>query len=142
MLGTIKNTLKWAVLSHNTTPQMSQVLRERAIEMLTAGIFTRVVARMFNVNLSTISHLQCCFREFSSTSNRPHHHSVTTPPQDLHIQLLHRRDRLRPANRTADETEEYFCLKKALLWGKTHSDCLGLAPKWVGLCPSCTPAQS
>jgi hypothetical protein len=24
---------------------------------------------------------------------------------------------------------------KALLWGKTHSDWLGLVPQWVGLCP-------
>ena len=45
-----------------------------------------------------------------------------------------------------------FC-NKAFLWGRTHSDWLGLAPqwmglaaKWVGLCPprpihGCTPAQ-
>jgi hypothetical protein len=36
-------------------PQMSQVLRERAIGMLTAGISTRTVAREFNFNFSTIS---------------------------------------------------------------------------------------
>jgi transposase len=32
---------------------MSQVLRECAIGMLTAGMSTRVVARQFNVNFST-----------------------------------------------------------------------------------------
>ena len=35
-----KATLKCAVLSRNTMPQMSQVLRERAIGMLTAGMST------------------------------------------------------------------------------------------------------
>ncbi len=36
--------------SHITMPQMSQVLRERAIGMLTAGMSTRAVARELNVN--------------------------------------------------------------------------------------------
>jgi hypothetical protein len=50
-------SLKCAVLSHNTMPQISQVLRERVIGMLTAGMSTRTVAREFNVNFSTINHL-------------------------------------------------------------------------------------
>ena len=45
------HSLKCAVLSHNTMPQMSQVLRERAIGMLTAGMSTRAVARELNVNV-------------------------------------------------------------------------------------------
>ena len=53
-------------------PQMSQVLRERAIGKLTAGMSTRAVSREFNVNFSTISRLQRRFREFGSTSNQPH----------------------------------------------------------------------
>ncbi len=86
-------------------PQMSQVLRERAIGMLTAGMSTRAVARGLNVHFSTISRLQRRFREFGSTSNRPHNRRPSaTPAQDLHIQHLHLQDRLRPATRTAAAT--------------------------------------
>ena len=49
-------------------PRMSQILRECEIGMLSAGISTRAVARELNVYFSTISHFQCCFRGFGSTS--------------------------------------------------------------------------
>ncbi len=87
-------------------PQMSQVLRERVIVMLTAGMSTRAVALELNVHFSTISRLQRHFRKFGSTSKRLHKRSprVTTPAQDLHIQHLHLQDRLRPDTRTAAAT--------------------------------------
>ncbi len=50
--------LKCAVLSHSTMPQMSQVLMERAIGILTAGMSTRAVARELNVYFSTIRRLK------------------------------------------------------------------------------------
>ncbi len=70
-------------------PQMSQVLRERAIGMLTAGMSTRAVACELNVHFSTISCLQRRFREFGSTSNRPH---------NLGLTAVRRRNRLEWAN--------------------------------------------
>ncbi len=87
-------------------PQMSQVLREHAIGMLTAGMSTRPVAHELNNNFSTISHLQRRFREFGSTSNRPHNRRprVTTPAQYLHIQHPHIQDHLRPSTWTAAAT--------------------------------------
>ena len=71
--GDNNRPLYCAVLLQNTMPYMSQVLRERAIGMLTAGMSTRAVYRELRGHVSTISHFQRHFREFSSPSNRPHY---------------------------------------------------------------------
>jgi hypothetical protein len=52
-------------------PLISGIFRERATGIQTAGMSTRAVAGEMNVHFSIISHLQLCFGEFVSTSNRP-----------------------------------------------------------------------
>ncbi len=85
-------------------PQMSQVLRERAIGMLTAGMSTRAVP----VNWMFISlhkpSPKVVSENLASTSTglTTADHGLTTPAQDLHIQ--HLQDRLRWDNRTAAAT--------------------------------------
>jgi len=51
-----------SVLPHSTMPQILQVLQERAIGMLTAGMSTRAVASELSVHFSTICCLQRHFR--------------------------------------------------------------------------------
>ncbi len=101
---------------------MSKILRERAIGMLTTEMFTRTVAREWNVHFSTIHHLQRHFREFGSTSNRPHNcRPHLTTAQDLRIQHLNLQDRLRPATQTAAAT---IGLHNQIISAKTVRNCL------------------
>jgi transposase len=89
-------------------PQMTHVLRERAIGMLTAGMSTRDVARKCNVNFSTISHLKHRFREFGSTSNRPHNRRPRlTTLQQLRCLIKISHD---PTNMLANEDQTHFTI--------------------------------
>ena len=55
-------------MSHNTIPQMTEVLRDRAIGMLTAGMSTRAAAREFKMNFSITSR---CFVDLENLTVRP-----------------------------------------------------------------------
>jgi hypothetical protein len=81
-------------------PRMAQVLGERAIGILTAGMPNREVAREFNVHFLTISRLQCCFRASS--------------PVGLF--------------EGGGVLKSISVCNNALLWGKTHSDWLRWLP--------------
>ncbi|MEQ2241669.1 hypothetical protein ILYODFUR_027699 [Ilyodon furcidens] len=87
-------------------PQMSQVMWERAIGMLDAGMSTRAVAARLNVHYRTIGRLRVRFQQTGTTANQPHPRRPrgTTPAQDHHIRLVHLHDQLRPATHTANET--------------------------------------
>ena len=71
VMETIKGRSKMCgfVTQHNATDASSWGSMQLACWL--AGMFTRVVAREFNVNFSTISHPRC-FREFVSMSNQHH----------------------------------------------------------------------
>jgi hypothetical protein len=83
----------------------------------------------WHVNFSTISCLQCCFREFGSTTNLPHNRRLCLimPSQDLNIWLLHLQDRLRPAICTTDETGVFLSVIKPFCGGQ----CILIGWAWL-----------
>ena len=71
MLGIIKRPLKSVQFLHNNMPQMSQVEGACNWHADCKNVHQSCCQKL-NVNFTTISRLQRCFREFGSTSNRPH----------------------------------------------------------------------
>jgi hypothetical protein len=119
-------------------PQMSQVLWERAIGMLIAGMSNRAVARYLNVIFLTINHLQPRFRKFGSMPNRPYDRRphVIIPAQDLQIRLLHLR-RGGKVLRSISVCNKALCGEKLILnaWAWLPSG-------WTRPPNGCAPAQS
>ena len=63
-------------LSHTTQCHRCQVLEGACNWHADCRMSTRAVARELNVNFSTISHLQCCFREFADTTVGLHNQGI------------------------------------------------------------------
>lgn len=84
-------------------PRLNEAQRNNAIGRLEAGKSQTAVARVFNVNQSTISHLRNRFRQHGSTRDLPRsgRPRVTTASQDRYIRLQHLRERFRTATSTA-----------------------------------------
>ena len=109
--GQLKAILKCSVF--HTMPQKSQVLRECAIGMLTAGMSTRTVTRELNVHFNNIERLQCRFREFGSTSNRPQNHRPRVNARPSTSGFFYLRDHLRQPPRQLMTL--WVCTSKELL---------------------------
>uniref|UniRef100_A0A8C7K6A9 Lysine-specific demethylase 5A n=1 Tax=Oncorhynchus kisutch TaxID=8019 RepID=A0A8C7K6A9_ONCKI len=88
----------YAVLSHNTMPQMSQVLRERAIGMMSAGLSTRAVPE----NLMLISlpqpHNQRISAQNVRSCLREAHLHACHPHKGLDLTAVWRRNQLQWSN--------------------------------------------
>ncbi len=137
-LATIKGHSKMCsfITQHNATDVAS--FKGACNWLWTSGMSTKAVARELNVNLSTISRLQRCYREFGSTSNRPHNRRprVTTPAQDLHIQQLHLQDRLRPA--TGQLLQQLVCITKEFLHKLSQGSSSACSSSSSGSRPDCS----
>jgi hypothetical protein len=77
--------------------------------MLTAGMSTRAVAGKLELHFSNTNCLLRRFREFGIMSNRPHNRKpCITTLHDLHIRLLHLRDRPRSSRYISLVTPKAF----------------------------------
>jgi len=85
--------------------KLSNEQRARAVGMLETGVNQAGVARDFGVHRSTIRRLQSKFRETNTVADRPRARRprVTTLRHDRTIRLMHLRNRLKTASRTASE---------------------------------------
>ncbi len=86
-------------------PRLSQVERDQAIGMLTAGMTQAEVARRLGCHCCTIARLRQRYRQTGVTRDRPRSGQprVTTVAQDRRIRTMHLRNRLRPATMTATD---------------------------------------
>ena len=87
-------------------PRLSREERLIALGMIQANRSYSEVARNFGCTRRTISNLVERNAEIGSVDDRPRsaRERVTTPEQDLYINLLHLQNRFRSASRTARET--------------------------------------
>jgi len=87
-------------------PRLRQNDREQAVGMVQAGMTHQAAADHFNVSRITISRLKVRLRQTCRTNDRPRNGSprVTSQRQDIHLRLIHLRNRMITAADTARRT--------------------------------------
>ena len=87
-------------------PPLRQNDRERAVDMIQAGMIHQAVAVNFDVFRIIISRLMICLRQTGRTNDRPRNDRprVTSQHQDKHLRLIHLRNRMITAEDTARRT--------------------------------------
>ena len=84
-------------------PPLRQNDRERAVDMIQAGMIHQAVAVNFDVFRIITSRLMICLRQTGRTNDRPRNDRprVTSQCQDIHLRLIHLRNRMITAEDTA-----------------------------------------
>ena len=86
--------------------RLRQNCRERAVGMVQVGMIHQTAAGHFNVLRITISRLMIRFRQTGMTNDRPRigRPCVTSQRKDIHLRLIHLRNRMITAEDTARRT--------------------------------------
>ena len=88
--------LKIWIFTRTSMPRLRQNDRERAVDMIQAGMTHQAVADHFNMSRITISRLMIRLRQTGSTNDRPLNGRprVTSQRQDRHLPLIQLRNRM------------------------------------------------
>jgi hypothetical protein len=102
---------------------MCEVMQERAIGLLNAGMFIRAVSVWLNVHHSTKARLRERLQQTQRATNRPQRRRprATIPAQEFYVRLVNLSDRFQPATGTANET---VCVSNRRISAQTVCNCL------------------
>ena len=103
---TLKKKIFFSVFFIFDMPRIPQNLRERAIDMLNAGMTMNAVAMVIGCCTFVIRHLRQRFQATKRTEDRPHsaRPRVTTHAQNRYIRNTHLHNRFQTATATAANT--------------------------------------